>query len=171
VAPFAQQVVNGHVLNQTIWNYYFEFGTDTLSPAGIEKLTSIARVRPGPDPKLYIQTARDIPASVDPLKIPDVRADLDAKRAVSIQKYLASQPAFGGAVAYEVFVHDAATPGLNAEMASSAYRGSFRGYAGGIASGGGVSVIGTGGATPPPATGGGSGAGFGGVSSGSGSRP
>src|SRR5262245_49955435 len=30
LAPFAQQVHNGHVLNQTIWNYYFEAGSDKL---------------------------------------------------------------------------------------------------------------------------------------------
>src|SRR5436305_105569 len=46
LAPFAQQVYNGHVLNQTIYNWYFEAGTDKLTPAGIEKLNSIARTRP-----------------------------------------------------------------------------------------------------------------------------
>ena len=48
-------------------NYYFEFGTDVLTPAGMEKLLSLTRVRPAPDPKLYIQTARDLPANLDPL--------------------------------------------------------------------------------------------------------
>jgi hypothetical protein len=34
VYPFAQQVHNGHVLNQTIWNWYFEAGSDKLNQAG-----------------------------------------------------------------------------------------------------------------------------------------
>ena len=117
IAPFAQQAANGHFLNQTIWNYYFEAGTDRLTPAGIEKLDSIARTRPAPDPKIFIQTARDIPATTDPTKIADIRAGLDTKRAAAIQKYMASQPTFG-AVAYEFYVHDPATPGINSEMAS-----------------------------------------------------
>src|SRR5262245_48496279 len=42
--PFGQQVHNGYVMNQTIWNYYFEAGTDKLTAAGAEKLDSLARV-------------------------------------------------------------------------------------------------------------------------------
>jgi hypothetical protein len=146
IAPFAQQVLNGHVLNQTIWNYYFEFGTDKLTPAGIEKLTSLARERPAPDPKIFIQTARDIPATTDPTKIPDVRAELDTKRAASIRAYMATQPAFAP-VAYEFYVHDPATPGINAEMASSAYRSSLRGYTGTITGSAGMGALSTGGST------------------------
>src|ERR1700741_807053 len=40
IAPFAQQFHNGYVLNQTLWNYYFEAGTDKLTPAAMEKLES-----------------------------------------------------------------------------------------------------------------------------------
>jgi hypothetical protein len=155
VYPFAQQVLNGHVLNQTIWNYYFDFGTDVLTPAGIEKLNSLVRTRPAPDPRIYIQTARDIPATVDPLKIPEIRTDLDARRAEAIRKHLASQPQFAP-VAYEVYVHDSAVPSINAEMAMRAYNGSFLGYRGGV-SGAGTGVLGTGGGF-----GGGTGGGIGG---------
>jgi hypothetical protein len=143
VAAFGQQVLNGHVLNQTLWNYYFDFGTDVLTPAGIEKLNSLVRTRPAPDPRIYIQTARDLPANTDPVKIPEIRTDLDARRAESIRKYLASQPSFAP-VAYEVFVHDAAVPSINAEMGLRAYLGSFQGYRGGV-SGQGTGVLGTGG--------------------------
>jgi hypothetical protein len=146
LAPFAQQVHNGHVLNQTIWNYYFEFGTDVLTPAGAEKLISLARVRPAPDPKLFLQTSRDLPPNVDPAKIADARYELDAKRAVAIQKFLASQPTFVP-ITYEIFVHDPATPGINAEMSSGAYRGSIQGYRGNITGGAGIGALGTGGST------------------------
>jgi hypothetical protein len=157
IAPFAQQALNGHVLDQTIWNYQFEFGSDILTPAAIEKLNSLARTRPAPDPKIYIQTARDIPATTDPAKIADVRSELDAKRAAAIQKFMASQPAFAP-VAYEVLVHDAAVPAIAEVMAGNAYRGSVQGYKGNV-SGGGTGVLGTGGGggsvTAPPTTGGG----------------
>lgn len=144
VAPFAQQVHNGYVLNQTIYNHYFEFGTSTLTPAGAEKLISLARARPGPDARIYLQTARDLPANADPAKVADVRATLDVKRAEAIQKFMANQPAFAGPVAYEIFVHDPATPGIHSDMAGNAYRGSIAGYRGGV-SGAGTGVLGTGG--------------------------
>src|SRR5262245_51700396 len=54
IAPFAQQVANGHFTNQTIWNWYFEPGTDKLNTAGMEKLDSIARTTPNPDTKLFV---------------------------------------------------------------------------------------------------------------------
>ena len=165
-APFAQQAHNGHVLNQTIWNYYFEAGSDVLTPAGMEKLDSLARVRPAPDPKIYIQAAMDIPYSADAAaKIGDMRAEMDVKRASAIQKYLSSVPAVAP-VAYEVFVHNPATPGISAEFAGYAYRGSLRGYVGNV-SGGGTGVLGTGGSSnltaAPVGVGAGVGAGGGGI--------
>ena len=61
LAPFAAQVNNGQVLNQTVWNWYFETGTDKLTPAGRTKLDSIAQTRPQPDGReLYLQAARDV---------------------------------------------------------------------------------------------------------------
>lgn len=145
IAPFAQQVHNGHVLNQTIWNYYFEAGTEKLTPAAMEKLDSLARVRPAPDPKLYIQAAMDLPLTdANAAKITDLRAELDAKRAASIQKYLATIPAVPP-VAYEIYVHNAPTPGINSEMAAGAYRGSILGYRGGITGAAGIGTLGTGG--------------------------
>ena len=119
IAPFAQQVNNGHYLTQTVWNYHFEAGTDKLTPAGLKKLDSLARTRPAPDPKVYIQTARDLTAPVGTLA--DLRTDLDAKRAAAVQKYLAAQPAIGAPIAYEVYVHDAAVP--SAETPASASQG------------------------------------------------
>ena len=54
---------------------------------------------------------------------------------------------FGAPVAYEVYVHDAPTPGINAEFAASAYRSSGTGYRGGISGAAGIGALGTGGAT------------------------
>lgn len=148
VAPFAQQVQNGHFLNQTIWIYYFETGTDKLTPAGMEKLDSLARVRPGPDPKLYVQASRDLLVTADNTdKIVALRTDLDAKRAAAIQKYMGTHPTFGAAVAYEVYVHDAPTPGIIGEASAGAYRGSLLGYRGGISGAAGIGALGTGGST------------------------
>jgi hypothetical protein len=144
VAPFAQQAYNGHVLNQTIWNYLFEPGTDRLTPAGAEKLISIARERPGPDPRIYLQTSRDLPPTADPAKVPDVRANLDVRRATTVQNFLAAQPAYAGPVAYEIFVHDPATPSIRAEMVMRSYNGSYQRFIGNV-SGAGTGVLGTGG--------------------------
>ena len=147
IAPFAQQVHNGHVLNQTIWNYHFEAGTDKLTAGGLEKLDSLARTRPAPDPKLYIQAAVDVTVTdANAAKIHDVRADLDAKRAAAIQKYLATVPAVAPVV-YEIYVHNAPTPGIIADAPAGAYRGSFIGYRGGITGAAGIGALSTGGST------------------------
>jgi hypothetical protein len=145
--PFGQQVQNGHFLNQTIWNYYFETGTDKLTPAGFEKLDSLARTRPAPDPKLYIQAAVDLAVTdANAAKINDMRAELDVKRAAAIQKYLATVPAVAP-VAYEVYVHNAPVPSIIADAPAGAYRASLQGYRGGITGAAGIGALGTGGST------------------------
>ena len=53
----APQVINGHVLDQTIWNHMFEPNTDKLTPGGVAHLAYLARRRPAPDPTVYVQTA------------------------------------------------------------------------------------------------------------------
>jgi outer membrane protein OmpA-like peptidoglycan-associated protein len=168
LAPFGQQVHNGHVLNQTLYNWYFEFGTDKLTPAALEKLDSVARTRPAPDGKLFLQTARDLPANTDPAKIAETRADLDAKRAAAIQKYMASQPATTP-VAYEILVHDPRVPGIASEFGAGAYRNSATGYSGNLGGGGSTGATSTGGGagniTSGPGTGGGTG------TTGGGTRP
>src|SRR5258708_39055153 len=50
VAGFAPQVQNGHILDQTVWNFYFDAGSDKLNPGGMDKLEQLARRRPAPDP-------------------------------------------------------------------------------------------------------------------------
>ena len=53
VASYTPQVQNGHVLDQTVWNYDFEAGTDRLTGGGLEHLAYLARRRPQPDPVVY----------------------------------------------------------------------------------------------------------------------
>src|SRR5271165_4337244 len=48
-ADFSAQVLNGEVLDQTVWIYYFDPGTDKLTEGGLDQLAYIARRRPAPD--------------------------------------------------------------------------------------------------------------------------
>jgi hypothetical protein len=157
LAPFSQQAANGHFLDQTVWNWYFEPGSDRLTPAGVERLDAYARTTPAADPRLYIQTARDLPVTPDNAdRVVALRDELNAKRAAAIKKYMTTQP--GTPVAYEVFVHDAPVPGIYSGFAVKSWRGQPMGFGGGLAvqqqSGQGGSQSpgggGAGGATPAP---------------------
>ena len=151
VAPFAQQAANGHFLNQTIWNWYFEPGTDKLNPGGMEKLDSLARSTPAPDPRLYLQAAHDVAVTSENLdKVTALRNDLNGRRAAAIKRYMATQ--FGPPVEYEVFVHDAPVPGIYSLFAGNAYRGQTGGYRGGLSSGG-AAISSVGGSASPPVPG------------------
>jgi hypothetical protein len=111
---FGPQVNNGHVLDQTIWNYHFEPGTATLTPAGIEHLAYLARRRPCPDPTVYLQVAQDIP--YDPANFADfveARNKLDNKRIQAIQDYLTAETS-GRNVSFNVVRHDPAEVGIDA---------------------------------------------------------
>jgi hypothetical protein len=155
VAPFAQQAANGHFLHQTLWNFYFEPGSDKLTPGGMEKLSSLARATPGPDPRIYIQTAQDIGVTPDNVtKVAAVRSDLDAKRAAAIRQYMATT--FGPGAEYEVYVHDAPVPSVYGVFAGNAFRGQATGYVGGLNAPGVASPsVGRGSLSgPPPGTGG-----------------
>ncbi|MCS7270691.1 MAG: hypothetical protein NZ703_06365 [Gemmataceae bacterium] len=144
VAPFAQQALNGQFLNQTVWNWHFESGTDRLNGAGIEKLNSLARATPQPETRIYLQTARDIPPTAENLeKLAALRDDLNARRAAAIKKYMASQ--LGGGVEIEVYVHDAPPPGMPARFGTRAFTLSAGGYQGGITGGLGGAGMGVGG--------------------------
>jgi hypothetical protein len=160
VAPFASQVNNGHVLEQTVWNWHFESGSDVLTPAGQVKLDAISQARPHPDGKVYLQVARDVPAyGAGGLDTVAARRDeLTARRAETVRKYMAAQPTLQP-VTYEIFIHDAPPTGMPAEFAARAFRGQATGYVGGL-SGGGASVQSTGsGGTVGTGTGGNQGAG------------
>jgi hypothetical protein len=103
-----QQVHNGHVLDQTVWNWQFEPGTDKLNVAGMDHLIYLLRRRPCPDQCIYLATAEDLVYDPEhPEKFPEARADLDAKRIAAIQKYLTAQTA-GRGLAFNIVVHDPA---------------------------------------------------------------
>ena len=59
-AAFAAQVNRGHMLDQTVWNYHFDAGTDRLNAMGLDHLASLARRLPQPDTLLFVQTAQDV---------------------------------------------------------------------------------------------------------------
>jgi hypothetical protein len=113
VASFQPQVENGHVLDQTIWNMHFDYGTDRLSGAGMDKLDQLARRRPHPDTRLFLQTARDIAYDAEkPNDYAVKRNDLDTKRITAIQKYLAATLT-GRPATFDIQVHDPAYPGID----------------------------------------------------------
>lgn len=111
-STFASQVGNGHVLDQTIWNYHFEGGTDKLTLGGQAELDRMTRRRPNPDPRIYLQTAQDVaydPAA--PEKLVQARNGLDSKRVGAIQKYLSASTA-GRGLSFEITVHNPPEVGL-----------------------------------------------------------
>ena len=164
-------MANGHFQYQVLWNWYFDPGTDKLNGAGMEKLDSIARTTPGPDPKLYVQAARDVAVTTENApKVAVLRDDLTARRAAAIQRYMATQP--GTPVAYEIAMVDMPTAGIYAPFATNSFRGKLRGYAGSVkgavGTGSGSNIQGGGNITQT-VTGGGGAAGAGGGGNGDGS--
>ena len=114
VGTIAPQVNNGHVLDQTIWNYQFEPGTDRLTPGGMEQLAYLGRRRPAPDAVVFLQTAQDVsydPAAPD--RFAEARANLDNRRTQAIQNYLTAQTA-GRHLTFQVVVHDPHVPSIAA---------------------------------------------------------
>jgi hypothetical protein len=114
------QAYNGHVLDQTIWNYHFEHDpktgapTDRLNPAGVERLRYISRRRPVPDCAVYLATAQDLPnlADMPAAQILQMRAELDGRRMAAIQNFLAAQTA--GHYNFHIEIHDPAEVGIAA---------------------------------------------------------
>ena len=132
---FATQVQNGHVLDQTIWNWMFYPGTDRLHPAGMEHLTYLVQRRPAPDSVVFLATAHDIAYDEKaPEKYVEARADLDKRRIRSIDKYLTAQSA-GRQMTFKVEVHDPAEtqlPGPGIMNAPVRWYGTFTGTMGGV---------------------------------------
>lgn len=160
-AAMAPQVHNGHVLDQTVWNYFFEPGSDRLTTAGLSHLAYVARRRPAPDPVVYLQTAQDViydPAQPD--KLMANRLILNQKRAQAVQAFLTAQTG----CAFAVAVHDPAEVGLAAIPVNiTIQRMYFTRFVGGLLTGNGSSQsMGGGGA------GGGAGGGVGGGGGGAG---
>ena len=101
-----------------------------------------------PDPVIYLQTAQDIvydPASPEKMQLD--REDLNHKRRVAIERFMAAQYA-GRGVPFQVVVHDPPDVGLPATPVSNAVQQMYRRFQGGLNTGaaGGTSIIGGAGA-------------------------
>jgi hypothetical protein len=176
---FGAQVMNGHILDQTVWNYHFEVEgdkkpTDKLTPAGMEHLKYLARRRPYPDPIIYLQTAQDIPYDpADPDKLFEARQDLNNRRVQAILRFLGAQTALRE-VPFRVEIHDPGEVGTSAvpltRLAQQWHNGVIGTLRAGVG-GGGAAIGGTpiGGAGATGVTGGGvAGGGMGGGATGGG---
>ena len=165
---FDTQAHNGHVLDQTIWNYDFERDeknqpTDRLNTLGMDKIRYIVRRRPTPDGKVYLQTANDVYVSQAEIEtLPAKRQELDAKRIQTIQRVLAAQIANRNqSVTWDICVHDATEVGQPSSVAGGAngavtvvgsypkWQGSFLGALSGSSGSTGAA---TGGPTTGPST-------------------
>lgn len=51
ISAFAPQVQNGHILDQTLYNYQFVEGKAELTASGRDQLDTLVRRRPVPDPR------------------------------------------------------------------------------------------------------------------------
>jgi hypothetical protein len=119
---FGTQVQNGHVLDQTMWNSYFEAGTAKLTPGGTDRLVYLARRRPCPDTTVYVQTAQDVSFdAAAPDHYVKARAGLDAERVAAVQRFLAAETA-GTPLSFNVLVHNPAPVGIPAVPGNNAVR-------------------------------------------------
>ncbi len=113
---------NGHILDQTVWNRFFDVDTkgqptDKLNALGREHLAYLTRRRPNPDPKIYLQTSHDLGynAADPPEANAQKRAELDSKRLLAVHQFLAAQTAGRNlGFAFVVTIHDPAEVGLAA---------------------------------------------------------
>ena len=113
VGSFEPQVLNGHILDQTIWNQHFEIGSEKLNAAGMDKLDQLARRRPAPDTRIFLQTARDLVYNAEkPGDYATKRSELDVRRAAAIKQYLETSLT-GRPSKFEVEVHDPSMPGID----------------------------------------------------------
>lgn len=118
IDAFSPQVQNGHVLDQTIWAYHFDKGTDRLNKMGEEKLKYLARRRPQPDANLFLATANDF--EYDPNNVEatvEARRELDSKRVASVQRFLSERMA-GRPMEFTVLVHDPYPVGISGPQAT-----------------------------------------------------
>jgi hypothetical protein len=139
------QIHNGHILDQTVWNWMFEPGTDRLTPGGLDHLNYLIRRRPCPDPTVFLQTAQDLEYNAAyPERLAEGRCDLDAKRIGAVQKYLTAASA-GRHVDWQVAVIDPSDPGIAAIPANLSVQKMYTGSTGILAGGGAAAAGATGG--------------------------
>ena len=148
---FTPQVQNGHVLEQTVWNEHFEYGTDKLNAGGIAHLQYLSRRRPAPDRTIYVASAMDLPYDSNcPDRYCGARQELDALRVAAVQKFLLGHNC-GRCSDFQVLVHDPADPSIAAAPVSTAVNNYYTRFRGGLGTGPAGS---TGGAGPTGTAGG-----------------
>lgn len=148
VAPFAAHVNNGAVLDQSLFNYHFEQGSDKLTAGGLEKLDYLTRRRPFPESKVYLATARDLSYDVTaPEKLIATRTELDLKRAAAIQKYVTASTGQRN-ITFDVQVLDIPDVSQNASGPATAVRGYTTRFQSGL-QGGSSGLSGAGGGAAP----------------------
>jgi hypothetical protein len=174
ISAFAPQVQNGHILDQTIYNYQFEAGSDRLTESGKDQLDILVRRRPVPDPRIFLATARDVQYEpANPQAYSAAQADLNQRRSDAIQKYLGAQTA-GRPMQFEVVVHDPMPVGEHADPANRSIRLNHNSTTGTLAGGASAttaSSTGASGNTGGPGGGGGAPAGGGVGASAGGGQP
>lgn len=168
---YANQTNNGHVLDQTVWNYHFEKDykkdpetgnwssspTAKLNQMGVEHLQYLVRRRPKADPKLYLQTSVDVAynPAIAPEEMANLRAHLDKERMASINHFLVAHLRNRHhEYAFQIVVHDpgdvtiAATPiggNVGPVLIPGAVAQMYANFQGLIAIGGGGAAVGGGG--------------------------
>jgi len=136
------QVKNGHVLDQTIWNWMFDERPDRrdqLNAAGQAKLLELVRRRPVPDPMVFLASAHDLDGEYDPTNpgaLVDRRRELDRRRAEAVKNYLEAQTS-GTGFAFIVQAHDPSEPNLPAGAINGAIRTWYQGWGGAVGQAGG----------------------------------
>ena len=168
ISAFAPQVQNGHILDQTLYNYQFVEGKAELTASGRDQLDTLVRRRPVPDPRIFLATARDIgydPGNPDAYRAAQDKLNND--RAAAIQKYVGAQTG-GRPMQFEVVVHDPMPVGEAADPANRSIRLNHNSTTGTLAGGASATTASSTGASGNSGgPGGASTAGTGGPSSGS----
>lgn len=122
IATYAAHVNNGHILNQTIVNGDFELGSEKLTAGGLQRLDTLARVRPV-DPHVFLAKSRDVAYdSTKPAEYTRLTGELDAKRITAITTYLNASTA-GRNLSFDVTVIDPADQFVPASGPAQSYRG------------------------------------------------
>jgi hypothetical protein len=164
VSAFAPQVQNGHILDQTIYNYQFEPGTDRLTESGKDQLDTLVRRRPVPDPRIFLATSRDLAYEpANPQAYSTTQADLNRKRSDAIQKYLGAQTS-DRPMQFEIVVHDPMPVHEAADPANRSIRLNHNSTTGTLAGGASATTASSTGASGTGGSSGGSSSGTGGPS-------